>query len=75
LTAVGDDERGAAIERHLHSAGVTLLPGPHSLGRTAPATATLAPDAPPGRKSAHLRGTSDPSAASHLVRVAIPTFF
>ncbi|WP_427174719.1 carbohydrate kinase family protein [Arthrobacter sp. 92] len=44
LTAIGDDERGAAIERHLHSAGVTLLPGSNSLDRTASATATLAPD-------------------------------
>jgi fructokinase len=44
LTAIGDDERGAAIERHLHSAGVTLLPGSYSLGRTASATATIAPD-------------------------------
>ena len=42
LTAIGDDERGAAIERHLRSAGVTLLPGSYSLGRTASATATLA---------------------------------
>ena len=44
LTAIGDDERGAAIERHLHSAGVTLLPGSYSLGRTASATAMLAQD-------------------------------
>ena len=44
LTALGDDEHGAAIERHLHSAGVTLLPGSYSLDRTASATATLAPD-------------------------------
>ncbi|AXJ08668.1 carbohydrate kinase [Arthrobacter sp. PM3] len=44
LTAIGDDAHGAAIEKHLHSAGVTLLPGSYSLGRTASATATLAPD-------------------------------
>lgn len=44
LTAIGDDEHGAAIERHLHSAGVTLLPGSYSLGRTPSATATLATD-------------------------------
>ncbi|SDP65793.1 fructokinase [Arthrobacter sp. ok909] len=44
LTAIGDDERGAAIERHLRSAGVTVLPGSYSLGRTASATATLATD-------------------------------
>ncbi|WP_427135209.1 carbohydrate kinase family protein [Pseudarthrobacter sp. S9] len=44
LTAIGDDERGAAIDRHLLSAGVTLLPGSYSLRRTASATATLATD-------------------------------
>lgn len=44
LTAIGDDERGAAIERHLHGAGVTLLPGSYSLDRTPSATATLATD-------------------------------
>jgi fructokinase len=44
LTALGDDERGAAIDTHLRSADVTLLPGSYSLGRTASATATLAAD-------------------------------
>ncbi|WP_427017434.1 carbohydrate kinase family protein [Pseudarthrobacter sp. P1] len=44
LTALGDDGRGAAIEAHLNSVGVTLLPGSHSLDRTSSATATLAPD-------------------------------
>lgn len=44
LTALGDDERGAAIEAHLSGAGVTLLPGSHSLDRTAVATANVAPD-------------------------------
>jgi fructokinase len=44
LTAIGDDERGAAIDRHLRSAGVTILPGSYSRGRTASATATLAAD-------------------------------
>ncbi|CAN7322616.1 carbohydrate kinase [Arthrobacter sp. LjRoot78] len=44
LTALGEDQRGAAIERHLRSAGVTLLPGSNSLDRTATATATLASD-------------------------------
>ncbi|MET3923861.1 carbohydrate kinase [Arthrobacter sp. UYEF20] len=44
LTAIGDDERGAAIDRHLRRAGVTLLPGSYSLRRTASATATLATD-------------------------------
>ncbi|MBT2534378.1 carbohydrate kinase [Arthrobacter sp. ISL-48] len=44
LTSLGDDARGAAIERHLRSAGVDLLPGSRSTGRTASATATLAAD-------------------------------
>ncbi|WP_115790139.1 carbohydrate kinase family protein [Arthrobacter silvisoli] len=44
LTSIGDDERGAAISRHLSSAGVSLLPGSISAGRTASATATLASD-------------------------------
>jgi fructokinase len=44
LTSVGDDDRGAAIEAHLASAGVELLPGSKSQGRTASATATLAAD-------------------------------
>lgn len=44
LTSVGDDERGALIERHLGSAGVTLLPRSKSPGRTASATATLDAD-------------------------------
>lgn len=44
LTALGNDDRGAAIETHLRSAGVTLLPGAHSLDRTSSATATLAED-------------------------------
>lgn len=44
LTALGNDDRGAAIETHLRSAGVTLLPGSYSLARTSSATATLAED-------------------------------
>ncbi|MGR0160808.1 carbohydrate kinase family protein [Paenarthrobacter nitroguajacolicus] len=44
LTAIGEDEHGAAITSHLHSAGVQLLPGSKSLERTATATATLAAD-------------------------------
>ena len=44
LTSIGDDERGAAIHRHLSGAGVTLLPGSRSPGRTSSATATLAAD-------------------------------
>lgn len=44
LTAIGEDEHGAAITTHLHSAGVQLLPGSKSLERTATATATLAAD-------------------------------
>lgn len=44
MTAIGDDARGAAIEGHLASAGVVLLPGARSLERTASATATIAAD-------------------------------
>lgn len=44
LTSIGDDDRGAAIQAHLSRAGVQLLPGSTSLGRTASATATLAAD-------------------------------
>jgi fructokinase len=44
LTALGDDARGSAIETHLGSAGVTVLPGAHSLDRTSSATVNLAPD-------------------------------
>lgn len=44
LTALGDDARGAAIEKHLRSADVTVLPGAYSLDRTSSATATLAQD-------------------------------
>ncbi|MCU1516588.1 MAG: carbohydrate kinase [Pseudarthrobacter sp.] len=44
LTALGDDGRGAASERHLRSAGVTLLPGSRSPGMTSTATATLNAD-------------------------------
>lgn len=44
LTSIGNDERGALIERHLGSAGVALLPGSRSEGRTSSATATLGAD-------------------------------
>lgn len=44
LTSIGDDSRGAAIEQHLRSAGVELLPGSKGPGRTATATARLASD-------------------------------
>lgn len=44
LTAVGDDERGAAIEGHLRNAGVRLLPGSQTLQRTSTSTVTLAGD-------------------------------
>ncbi|PNH83652.1 carbohydrate kinase [Arthrobacter sp. AFG20] len=44
LTSIGDDDRGRAIEAHLQRAGVTLLPGSRTPGRTASATATLAAD-------------------------------
>lgn len=44
LTSIGDDDRGGLIERHLGSAGVALLPGSKSPGRTASATATVGAD-------------------------------
>jgi fructokinase len=44
LTSIGDDGRGRAIEAHLQRAGVALLPGSRTPGRTATATATLAAD-------------------------------
>jgi fructokinase len=44
LTSIGDDDRGRAIEAHLNRAGVVLLPGSRTPGRTASATATLAAD-------------------------------
>jgi fructokinase len=44
LTAIGNDERGRAVEAHLQSAGVILLPGSTSQSRTATATATVAAD-------------------------------
>lgn len=44
LTSLGADARGEAIEAHLRSAGVELLPGSKSAARTASATATLAAD-------------------------------
>lgn len=44
LTAIGDDDRGTAIEAHLRSAGVTVLPGSRSLARTSTARVTLAAD-------------------------------
>ena len=44
LTSIGDDPHGAAIEQHLRSTGVELLPGSKGPGRTATATATLASD-------------------------------
>lgn len=44
LTALGDDEFGADIQAHLHTANVKLLPGCLNLERTATATAVLAAD-------------------------------
>ncbi|WP_284979289.1 carbohydrate kinase [Arthrobacter sp. fls2-241-R2A-200] len=44
LTAIGRDERGAAIASHLEGAGVVLLPGSKSLEKTATATARIAAD-------------------------------
>ncbi len=44
LTSIGDDHHGAAIQRHVASAGVELLTAAGRSGRTATATATLASD-------------------------------
>ncbi|MDP9936379.1 fructokinase [Paenarthrobacter nicotinovorans] len=44
LTAIGRDQRGDAIAAHLQSAGVVLLPGSQSMGKTATATARIAAD-------------------------------
>lgn len=44
LTSIGDDHYGAAIEKHLRSAGVSLLPGSKGPGGTGTATAVLASD-------------------------------
>ena len=44
LTAIGRDQRGDAIAAHLQGAGVVLLPGSKSLGKTATATARIAAD-------------------------------
>jgi fructokinase len=44
LTSIGDDHHAAAIETHLRSAGVSLLPGSTGRGRTPTATAVLASD-------------------------------
>jgi len=44
MTSIGDDHYAAAIEKHLHSAGVRLLPGSRGTGVTATATAVLASD-------------------------------
>lgn len=44
LTAIGNDAHGDTITRHIESAGVQILPGSHSLEKTATATATLTAD-------------------------------
>ena len=44
LTSIGDDDRGLAIENHLRSVGVGLLPGSKTPGRTSSAVASLAAD-------------------------------
>jgi fructokinase len=44
LTSIGDDRYAAAVEKHLRSAGVKLLPGSKGRGATATATAVLASD-------------------------------
>jgi fructokinase len=44
LTAVGDDERGAALARHLNQSAVGVLGRPQVLARTSTAEAVLAAD-------------------------------
>jgi fructokinase len=44
LTAVGDDERGTALARHLNQAAVGLVGDPRILERTATSMATIAAD-------------------------------
>lgn len=44
LTAYADDERGAVLARHLNQSAVGIAGDPHSLERTATATAALAAD-------------------------------
>jgi fructokinase len=44
LTAYADDERGTALSRHLNQSAVGMAGDPHSLERTATASATLAAD-------------------------------
>jgi fructokinase len=44
LTAYADDDRGAVLARHLNQSAVGIAGDPHSLDRTATATAALAPD-------------------------------
>ncbi len=44
LTSIGDDHHAAAIETHLRSAGVRLVPGSKGSGSTATATAVSARD-------------------------------
>lgn len=44
LTSIGNDDRGRAIEAHILGAGVSLVPGSRSVGRTSSAIATLAAD-------------------------------
>ncbi|MGC0239487.1 carbohydrate kinase family protein [Arthrobacter sp. SD76] len=68
LTAIGDDERGAAIVQHLHSAGVTLLPGSRSLNKTPSATSTLAPDGS-ARYEFDLSWTLEPTAHAYTPKV------
>lgn len=44
LTAIGDDEHGTALSRHLNQSAVGLAGDPHSLDRTATAVATIGAD-------------------------------
>jgi fructokinase len=68
LTSLGDDVRGAAIEAHLRSAGVELLPGSRSAGSTASATATLAADGS-ASYDFDIRWELAPVAPTHLPKV------
>jgi len=48
LTAYADDERGAALARHLNQSAVGVIGDPYSLERTATAVATISPDGSAG---------------------------
>lgn len=68
LTSIGDDSRGAAIEAHVGAAGVVLLPGSKTPGRTASATATLTADGS-AKYNFDIRWELPPLAPAFLPRV------